>query len=129
MAIVKQLRVSLKNQPGALAQLCSELAKRAVNIHAIHASTAPATGIVRLLPDKIDVARQVCADLDLFCSEEEVLAVKVGDRPGALGKVTRKLAEKGVNIDYLYGSIDRGSKRALIVLGVSDVAAAARVAR
>ena len=34
---------------------------------------------------------------------------------------------EGINIEYLYGTIDRGSKRALIVLGVSDVEAAARV--
>lgn len=129
MAIMKQLKVTLQNQPGALARLCSKLAKRAVNIHAIQATTAPAAGIVRLLTDRVAAARQVCTALDLGCVEEDVLAVRVGDRPGSLGRVTRKLAEKGINIEYVYGSIDKGSKRALIVLGISDVAAAARIAR
>jgi len=55
--------------------------------------------------------------------------VKVGDRPGALGRITRKLAEKGINIEYLYGTIEKGAKQALIVMGVSDLEAAARVAR
>jgi hypothetical protein len=128
VAIVKQLKVTLANRPGALAELCTELAKRAINISAIDASEARPAGAVRLLVDQVDTAKGICDALGLKYVEEQVLAVNVNDRPGALGKVTRKLAEKGINIDYLYGSIEKGSKRALIVMGVADIEAAARVA-
>ena len=37
------------------------------------------------------------------------------------------LAEKGINIDYVYGSIGKSADRALVVLGVSDVEAASRL--
>ena len=129
MAIVKQLKVALENRPGALAQLCSELAKKAVNISAIDASEARPVGSVRLLVSQLDTAKRVCDALGVKYVEERALAVNVGDRPGSLGRVTRKLAEKGINIEYLYGSVEKGSRRALIVMGVSDVEAAARVAR
>ena len=129
MAIVKQLRVVLDNRPGALAQLCSELAKRAVNIYAIEARENKPEGAVRLLVNHVEAAKKVLDALGLKHLEEQVLAVKVEDRPGSLGKITRKLAEKGINIEYVYGTIEWGSKRALIVLGVSDLEAAARVAR
>ncbi len=47
MAIAKQLTVTLENRPGALAELCTELAKVAVNIEAIQASDTKPIGPVR----------------------------------------------------------------------------------
>ena len=128
MAIVKQLKVMLENRPGALAQLCTEFAKRAVNISAIEANAAGPVGPVRVLVNQIETAKGVCEALGLKYVEEPVLAIRVGDRPGSLGKVTRKLAEKGINVEFLYGTIEKGSSHALIVIGVSDLEAAARVA-
>ena len=129
MAIVKQLKVTLENRPGALAQLCSELAKRAININGIEASEARTAGAVRLLVNQLDTAKRVCDALGLKYVEEQVLAVTMGNRPGSLGKVTRKLAEKGINVEYVYGTMEKGAERAVIVIGVSDIEAAAQVAR
>ena len=127
MALVKQLTVMLENRPGALAELCSELAKLAVNINAIHQSDVRPVTPVRMVVSHLDVAKRVCESLKLKYVEEEVLAVKVGDRPGSLGRITRKLAEKGINIEYAYGSISKDASQALIVLQVSDLGAASRV--
>lgn len=129
MAIVKQLTVMLENHPGSLAELCSELAKLAVNISAIHQSDQRPVAPVRLIVSHPDVARRVCEALKLKWVEEEVLAVKVGDRPGALGRMTRKLAENKINVEYAYGSISRGATQALIILQVSDLERAARLLR
>ena len=127
MALVKQLTIMLENRPGALAELCSELAKVAVNINAIHQSDVRPMTPVRMVVSNLDVAKRVCDSLKLKYVEEEVLAVKVGDRPGALGRVTRKLAEKGINIEYAYGSISKDASQALIILQVSDLGAASRI--
>jgi hypothetical protein len=129
VAIVKQLTVVLDNRPGSLARLCSELAKLAVNISAIHATEGNPVGPVRMVVSNIGVAERVCDALGLKYFEDDVLAAHVGDRPGSLGKLTRKLAEKNINIDYVYGSIEKGASRALLILGVSDVEAAARLLR
>ena len=119
----------LENHPGALAELCSGLARLAVNISAIQAIEAKPIGPVRLIVSHLDVAKRVCDALKLKYTEEDVITVKVGDRPGSLGKVTRKLAEEGINIEYCYGSISKGSTQALIVLGVSDVVVASRLVK
>ena len=129
MAIAKQLTVKLENRPGALAELCTELAKVAVNIEAIQASETRPVGPVRLLVSHPDAAKKVFDRLGVKYSEEDVLAILVKNRPGSLGRLTRKLADKGINIEYLYATIGRSSRPALIILGVSDVAAAARVVR
>ncbi len=126
MARVTQLLVLAEHKPGALAQICSELAKVAVNITAIMAAHDQPGGI-RIVATPVATAKKVFDQLGIAYKEEDALAVRMGDRPGALGKVTRKLADADVNILYAYGSIVKGETRALIVLGVSDVAKAEKL--
>lgn len=127
MGIVNQLCVKLENRPGALAELCSELAKKAVNIAAIEGGDARRNTPIRLVVSPMDAARKVLDAMRIDYTEERAVAVHLAERPGALGRVTRKLAEKGIQIEYIYGSIERNASRALIVLGVSDLEAAARI--
>lgn len=123
MARITQLLIQAEHEPGTLATICSELASKAINITAILAAP-DRTGGLRLVATPLPAAKKVLETLQLSYREEEAIAVRVGDKPGALGKVTRKLADAGVNILYAYGSIVKGEQRALIVLGVSDMAKA-----
>ncbi len=120
MARVTQLLIHAEHRPGVLASICSEMAKKAVNISAILAAPDQHGGI-RLVASPHPAARKVLDDLKLNYGEEEAIAIRVDDRPGALGKATRKLADKGINVLYAYGSIVKGEDRALIILGVSDL--------
>ena len=124
MAKVSQLLIQAENKPGVLAQICSELAKVAVNITAIMASHDGAGGI-RIVAAPHATAKKVLDGLGIAYREEDAVAVRLSDRPGALGKATRKLGDKGINIHYAYGSIVKGEGRALIIMGVSDVNKAA----
>src|SRR5581483_10060100 len=119
MALATQFFIRAPHKPGTLAQVCSELAKVAVNITAIMASQDEAGGL-RIVATPQPAARRVLENMGLPFSEEDVLAVRVTDRPGALGKITRKLADAGINIEYAYGSIVKGGSRALIILKVPD---------
>ena len=123
MARVTQLVIHGENKPGFLAQICTELAKVAVNIVAVMAAPEQAHGI-RIVASPLATAKKVLDGLHISYVEEEAVAVRLTDRPGALGRVTRKLADAGINIIYAYGSIVKGEARALIVLGVSDLAKA-----
>jgi len=126
MARVAQLRVLAENKPGALAMICSEFAQKAINITAIMATPETNAGI-RILASPAANARKILDQLGIAYQEEEALAVRVTDRPGALGRVMRKLSAAGINVEYAYGSIVKGSDRALIVVGVQDVAKAEKV--
>jgi hypothetical protein len=129
MPVATQFTLLLENQPGALAEVCSELAAKAVNIQAIMASDVRGWGAVRMVVNHPETARKVFHAIGVKFTEEEVLAAMMSDRPGALGRVTRKLAENKINIDYAYGSIGKGAPRATIVLGVSDLKRAARLVK
>jgi len=127
MARVTQLVIrATEDKPGVLAQICSELAKVAVNITAIMAAKEQApTHTIRVVADPHAAAKKVLDSLHLSYTEEAAVAASLSDRPGALGRTTRKLADAGINVNYVYGSIIKGGEKALVVLGVSDAEKAA----
>ena len=84
-------------------------------------------GGIRMVATPLSAAKKVLETMQLPYREEDAIALRITDRPGALGKVTRKLADADINILYAYGSIVKGEQRALIVLGVSDVAKAEKL--
>jgi hypothetical protein len=129
MALAKQLTVTLDNKLGALAEICTKLAEKAVNILGLFVPEQGGKAPVRMVVNRPEAAKRVFDALGLKYSEEEVVAAHLSDRPGALGKLTRKLADHNVDVKYAYGSISSGTKRALIVLAVSDPDAAARVVK
>ena len=129
MSLAHQFTIQVKNERGALAALCSELAKVAVNITAIQAPEQRGLASVRLVAVPVDTAKKVLEKMGYKYREETVLTTHLPERPGALGKLTRKLTEKGIDILYCYATIERGSKRAMVVLGVSDLEAAAKIVK
>lgn len=127
MPISKQLTVVLENKPGALAELCTELSKYAVNISAIMAPESESQTPLRMVTSSHETAKRVLTTMSLKFTEEPVLTLRVSDRPGSLGRLTRKLAENDINIEYIYGSIVKGMGKALIVVAVSDTERAAKL--
>jgi hypothetical protein len=125
--LTKQLSVMVENKPGVLAELCSKLAEKAVNILGLMVPDQAGVAPIRMVVNSGDTAKKVLDALALKYSEEDVLAVQVSDRPGALGKLTRKLADHGLDVKYAYGSIHKGSEKATIILAVNDLAAALKV--
>ena len=126
MALAIQLTIQMKNERGALATLCTEFAKVAVNITGLHLPEQAGKALVRIVATPVDAAKKVLEKLSLPYREEIVLTVHLHDRPGALGKITRKLAEKGIDILYAYGTIEPGSERAVVIMGVSEPQAASQ---
>ena len=129
MSLAKQFIIQIENERGVLASLCSELAKVAVNITGIQVPEQTGKASVRIMASPLEPARKVIAKMGYTFREETVLTVHLPDRPGALGRATRKLAEKGIDILYVYGTIERGSGRATVVMGVSDPEAAAEIVK
>jgi len=129
LAVTKQLSVLVENKRGALAELCTRLAEKAVNILGLMAPDQPGVAPIRLVVNNVEAAKKVFDGLGLKYTEETVLAVQVSDRPGALGKVTRKLAETNIDVTYAYGSILKGAGKATVILAVSDLDAAAKLAK
>jgi hypothetical protein len=126
VAVAKELSVMLENKPGALAELCSRLAEKAVNILGLMAPEQAGTAPVRLVVSHVDVAKKIFDQLGIKYTEHDVLNVPLSDRPGALGKLTRKLADHNVNVKYAYGTILKGAGKANVILSVDNADAASK---
>lgn len=129
MPVVTQLSVVTENKRGALAEICTRLAARAVNIIGLMAPQQPGRAPIRIVVNHLETAKKIFDEMGLKYSEESVLNVRLSDRPGALGKITRKLADAGIDIRFAYATILKGAGRANVILGVSDIESAAGITK
>jgi len=51
----------------------------------------------------------------------DVVALEISDAPGALADVMELFRTKGVNIEYLYSSLEKNSSKAAIILKVENL--------
>jgi hypothetical protein len=119
MARVKQLTISLQNQPGRLAAVAQALADARVNILAFLASTAGQQGSVQVVVDNIQRARKALAGAKFPFAEGMLEQVELPNKPGALADFAAKLAKKGMNIDAAYGSVHKGAKKSVLYFATS----------
>lgn len=127
MGLLRQFSVFLRNQPGSLARVCGEIARARVNIFGLCAIEGADQSVVRLVVDDSGQARSILKKLGLPFAESQVLSVQIGNQPGALAELSRRLARAGVNIEYAYGSAGKNTSEALILLFVSDQMKALRI--
>jgi len=127
MPRVKQLTVSVENRPGTLAHVAKVLGEAKVNILGFLTTTSDAQGAVHVVVDNVNKARSALDRERLSFTEEDVLHVELPNKPGALGQFAGKLAAKDINITAGYQTTVKGSRKASVVLAVSDMEKAARV--
>jgi hypothetical protein len=122
MAKVKQLTISLENQPGALARVAQVLADAKANMVALLASTSGAQGSMQVVVDNVNKAKKALGGAGLSYTEGTLEQFELANKPGALAELAGKLAKKGINIDYAYATVHKNTKKAVVVLGTSKVA-------
>ncbi len=125
MPKVAQLTVPCENRPGTLAHVARVLGDAKVNIVSFLCTTSE--GSVELVVDNVNKAKKALQSVGLTYTEREVLHVELSNVPGALGHFAGKLASKDINITSGYQTTVKGSKKASVVLAVSDLEKAARV--
>jgi hypothetical protein len=117
------LTVILQNRPGELARLGETLSGAEINIEGLCAAASEGEGEVHVLVEDAAAARRALEGASIPVSgERDVLMVEFPDRPGALGKAARTLADAGVNIDFAYYA----SSVAKHVFGIDDLTKAQR---
>src|SRR5437773_1669298 len=123
MADVKpltQFSVFLVNKPGVLAQVTSALADAKVNLVAVTLVDSQEHGVLRMVAEKPEQAREVLKKLNLPMTETEVLCVDLPNRPGALADVATLLGKEHININYAYVTSGAPGGRTTGVFKVAD---------
>jgi len=99
---LKQFDVYVQNKPGELAKICEILGSHGVNIKAIASERTANRPMIKIVTDDETTTKSALARTGIVYDMRDVIAVKMPDRPGELGKVARKLARAMVNVDSIY---------------------------
>jgi hypothetical protein len=112
---LEQISIFLENKSGRLAEVTSILAAAGINIRALSLADTADFGVLRLLVNDSDRARQVLKASGFTVSKTEVTAVAVPDRPGGLAEILRLLDGAGINVEYMYAFVQRSGDNAIII--------------
>ena len=110
-----QISLFLENKPGRLASVCHALTDGGVNIASLSLADTSDFGIVRLLVDKPDTARDLLKAAGFGVNVRDVVAIAAGDEPGTLAKVLDVIDTTGANVEYMYAFSVRSGDKAVLV--------------
>jgi hypothetical protein len=101
---MRDLTIRLENRPGALAEMGEALGSAGVSLEGGGAFVFDGQGIAHFLLEDAVAARQALAAKGIEVIEDrEVLVQRLNqDQPGQLGKISRVMADAGVNIEVIY---------------------------
>jgi hypothetical protein len=111
--------IVVPHSKGSLANLAEELGREQINIEGLCAVEHGGSVIFHLLTtDKAATTRAITKVGYKIARETQVIVERVEDRPGMLGKITRHLANAGINLTTAYLATDTR-----LVLGCENISA------
>ncbi len=119
------LSIALENRPGALADLGEALGRSGVSVEGGGVFVVGDTGVAHFLVHDAVTATRALHDAGILLvrtSEVVVLRLRQSE-PGQLGKIARRMADAGINIEIQYSDHDHQ-----LILVVDDVARATVIA-
>lgn len=126
MAMTTQLTLRLVSRPGVLAAVTSALAEAGVNITALSTDGSAGRGKIRLVTSDAAKARRALRKAGYRPTDEPAFTLRLQNKPGALARVTSRLARAKVNVRSAYATT-AGRGAALVVLTVGSVPRARKV--
>ncbi|MFW9902769.1 MAG: amino acid-binding protein [Candidatus Thorarchaeota archaeon] len=114
---MKDLTIRGEDRPGTLADTGDILDRVNINIEGITGCRCDGKRELHILLKDTAVARRILTEANIeVIGEREVLVVDMKDKPGKLGKITRRVAKAGVNINLVYLATNNR-----LVLGVDNL--------
>ena len=117
---IRQISIFLENKPGQLSAICRTLAEAEINIATLALADTSDFGIVRMIVDDHDRAREALTARGHVVNIAQVIAVCVPDRPGGMAEVMLALDRAGVDIEYSYAFAFHKGEKAVLVFRFTD---------
>jgi hypothetical protein len=124
---VKEIRLFMPNKVGLLSEVTAAIAKAKVNINAICAYAMENNAFFMLTTSSNAKVKKALVPLGFGIEEKDVIQVELPNRPGELQKVARRIADAGVEIEYMYATT--GGGKATCVFRTADDQKAMKVIR
>ena len=112
---VEQLSVFLENKAGRLLEVTEALAAERINIRALSLADNSDFGILRLIVDDNEKAKNILREKGLTVGRTNVVAVEVVDEPGGLNRILQVLSDAKINVEYMYAVVQKDDDRATLI--------------
>jgi len=124
---VEQISIFLENKAGRLAEVTRILGEGGINIRALSLADTSDFGILRLIVNDHEKAKEILKEHGFTVGRTEVVAVEVEDRPGGLNRILQILFEGAVNVEYMYAFVQQSGENAVLIFRFDDIDAAVDV--
>jgi hypothetical protein len=124
---INQISVFLENKKGRLAEVCSILGANHINIRALTVAESADFGVLRVVVDKPEETIKVLRASSFVANMTDIVAIEVPDEPGGLAGVLKILRDNDLNVEYMYGFVEKFSENALMVFRFEKTDAAVSV--
>ena len=118
--MAKQLSVFIENKEGMLKRVLHVLKVNDVNILSLSLADTTEYGLLRLIVNNPELAREKLIESGFSSMIAEVVIVKVPHKAGSLQSILELLAEENVNIEYTY-VLNTDGNDASIVVKTNDI--------
>ena len=117
---INQLSIFVENNAGALGKITKVLADNNIDILALSLGETKNYGILRLIVNDTYAAAEALKAEGIVFHLTKVIAAALPHTPGGLSGVLNVLAEKNIDIMYLYAFVTAAGNGATVVLRVAD---------
>ncbi len=117
---INQISIFLENRAGSLSEITQLLADSGINLRAISIAETADYGVLRVIADDTEKARDVLLENGCILSMTPVAVLTLPDKPASLSKVLLLLAEKGIDIEYMYSLFTHQDGYAYIVFRLAE---------
>ncbi|MBM6852993.1 ACT domain-containing protein [Mediterraneibacter glycyrrhizinilyticus] len=127
--MIRQISVFVENEPGSMMRVTSALTEAHINIRAISTFDTPEFGIMRLVVDEPDQAKESLTSRGFVTRIGDVIGVELEDKKGNLNQMLKILADGEINVNYIYSFVIREGKAPVMIFHTDDFEKAERVLR
>ena len=117
---VKQISIFIENEKGSLAEVTKFIADKKINLKALSIADTQDFGILRIITDKPDEARDMLKNEGYTVTATSVLAVELTDAPGSMASILSVLSENNVSVEYTYAFMSTVENKAYMIFRVDD---------
>ena len=120
---MKQITVIAEDRPGVAADITTALGAAGVNIETLDAEVVGSVMAALLTVNRYDDALRALAAAGFQAFSEDVLVVRLDDRPGELGRIMQRFKDAGISLRSLR-FIRRSGDKAFVAIATDRPLAA-----